>query len=87
VQTPDDHGLHPRGEAADVLDLADGAHPGVSTVDPRNEQQLTARGASGRHGRASVIGLDGQGDDHAGKDHPGGQGKQWKDLGVELGHV
>ena len=75
VKAPDDHGLHPRGQAADVLDLADGADAGVPAVDPRDEQQLTARRPGRRDGRAGLLGLDGQGDDHAGKDHPG---RQWE---------
>ena len=72
VEASDHEGLLPAAQAADVLDLRDGADLGVAAIEPRDEQQLAAVGGLDRRG--GLIGLDREGDDHAGQDDPGGQG-------------
>ena len=84
VQAADHERLGAVAQAADVLDLRDGADPGVAVVHARDEQQLAAVG--GVDGRAGLVGFDREGHDHPGEHDPGGQREEGEDLGIDVSH-
>ena len=74
-------------QAADVLDLADRADPGVAALQARHEQEQALFAGGRVHRGASIRGFQRQGDDHPRQHDAGGQGQQGKGEGVDLGHV
>jgi hypothetical protein len=73
VQAPDHDRVHAAADSAFLLDLGDRADPGVSPVDPGNENDFSVRGRSPGLG---LRRLDRERHDHAGEDDAGRQRKQ-----------
>jgi hypothetical protein len=83
----DDHGVEAVLEPADVLDLGDGADPGVAGLEARDEDELSVLVTGSGDRRSGLGGLEHERDDHAGENHPGGEGKKRKNLRIKLfGH-
>ena len=89
TREPADHqGLDPAPGLAEVFDLGDRADARVATVHLGDQQHRALGGiARGLGGGASFVGFQGQGDDHAGQDDPGGEGQQGQDVDVDVGHI
>ena len=86
---PADHqGFDAGAGLAQLLDLGDGAHPGVPGVGLRHQEQGAVVGRRGGvGGGASLVGLDREGDDHAGQHDPGRQRQQGQQVCVDIRHL
>ncbi len=84
-QSADDESLDARAGLPEVLDLRDRADAGVAPVDLGHQQQQGIIGRGGSlGGRVRLIGLEREGDDHAGQHDPGRQWKQGKNQLIDL---
>ena len=76
--TADHDGGKATGEVALLHDLGDDADLGETTLDVGHQQQAPARGAGRFDGGPGLFGLERHGEDHAGQDDTGLEGKQWE---------
>ena len=91
VEAAHEHAPHTVGEAAGLFDLGHGADPGVAgrlslDLNPGDEHEEAVGRGGGVGGRLGLVALEGQWDDHLGKDDPARQGKQREGPGVDVGH-
>ena len=87
VQSTDHERFHPVLEAPDVLDLGHRPDLREALADPGDQQDLAAGRVGGSNRPTCIVGLDGEGDDHAWQHHAGGERQEGQDLGVELSHL
>ena len=78
---PHDRRLLPVRQLTGLLNLGDGAHAGVTTVDDGDEDDPAFARAGGGHGGGRLGLVESDGDDGAREDHAVGDGKKGQGLG------
>jgi hypothetical protein len=65
-----------------LLNLGDGAHRGITTGHPRNQNEAIVGLGRGGEGDFSLGGLDAEGHHHVGEDHSVAKRQDGKGLGI-----